>query len=416
MFFYFQCDKEKSLSQQIEELEQKLKEATQKIESSKDSKEDEDSLDNFMKELKQTSVDKSMISKLKSDLSKLKIDHKNIIKLVNIAKPVDLPPLQPQYEVKNTKSVSILPKNAIFGKRFKVKVQKPEKKDTQNCNDSDEEREENMTTDFKHEEKNKKDECNYENEVTKFNQINNLKINQKDIENNTFFINQVNPAIKNETNQINKINEEHPKINIEKIKASFEEKNPEFCEFFSNLLYKSENFIDLTQNISGEILEYFDEFPFSKKLKVDDAEINEKETFLKHNVKLCIDECFRFRSYIDFIKTFLVGDCKKIQDISKSVIKDEETNSEGAQSDEQKKVVAENNEMFEINEIGLNQKEQDRKKKELQRKLDRKQKYAEIEKRKGYEEDSQKEDYNMWVPPEGQTGDGRTKLNDKLGY
>lgn len=56
------------------------------------------------------------------------------------------------------------------------------------------------------------------------------------------------------------------------------------------------------------------------------------------------------------------------------------------------------------------------KKKKNQRRIQQRQEKAEIEKRKGYAEDAKKEDYNMWVPPKDQTGDGKTKLNERFGY
>lgn len=60
--------------------------------------------------------------------------------------------------------------------------------------------------------------------------------------------------------------------------------------------------------------------------------------------------------------------------------------------------------------------DEDKKKKRNQKRIEQRQHKAEEEKRKGYEEDSRKEDYNMWVPPDDQSGDGRTKLNEKYGY
>lgn len=36
--------------------------------------------------------------------------------------------------------------------------------------------------------------------------------------------------------------------------------------------------------------------------------------------------------------------------------------------------------------------------------------------KKHYDQDVHSEDYSMWLPPQGQSGDGRTSLNDKYGY
>lgn len=33
-----------------------------------------------------------------------------------------------------------------------------------------------------------------------------------------------------------------------------------------------------------------------------------------------------------------------------------------------------------------------------------------------YDEDKFREDYSTWVPPENQSGDGKTSLNEKFGY
>ena len=41
---------------------------------------------------------------------------------------------------------------------------------------------------------------------------------------------------------------------------------------------------------------------------------------------------------------------------------------------------------------------------------------AEKDKIKSYEDEVDNDDYCTWVPPEGQSGDGKTSLNEKFGY
>lgn len=56
-----------------------------------------------------------------------------------------------------------------------------------------------------------------------------------------------------------------------------------------------------------------------------------------------------------------------------------------------------------------------RKKRNQKRNQQRMEKAAK-ELQKGYDEDKFREDYSMWLPPENQSGDGKTSLNEKFGY
>lgn len=64
---------------------------------------------------------------------------------------------------------------------------------------------------------------------------------------------------------------------------------------------------------------------------------------------------------------------------------------------------------------------QDMKKSILNMGDDKKQKDRKSEKssksiKKHYDQDVHSDDYSTWLPPQDQTGDGKTSLNDKYGY
>lgn len=145
-------EKEKRLSTTIADVEKKLNIARDQADANASSSghTEEDSLDSYMKNLtNKDTVDKQAISKLKLELAELKKEHTNVTKLMNVAKPADLPAFTP------TPSCSNKSKFPIFGKRKLVPVKFPARPTASQSaeqpegNDNDEEDEEDEHTEVK---------------------------------------------------------------------------------------------------------------------------------------------------------------------------------------------------------------------------------------------------------------------------
>lgn len=272
-------DKEKSMSERINSIQRELtasQSATQSV------TEEVDSLESFMAELKQPKLDKEKMMQLKTELVRLKQDHAQVIKLVNIARPADLPPLTTQYDSQATKTQN-KSKFPMFGKRLKVKVAIPKEKAVEKPVDDNDEQDDNYDVKNPIEEKMEVVESLVEAEST----------------NKKAFI------IENENTKLS------------------EEKRETIVMKFNNSTSK------LTKNTVSETKD-------------------------------------------------------KDVDVSNSI----QSKTEDSES----------------------------KRKKNQRRIAQREEKLEKEKQRGYAEDLRKEDYNMWVPPEDQTGDGKTSLNDKYGY
>lgn len=78
----------------ISHLTNSLKEAQEN--STKEKESSEDSLDAFMSSLNSSTLSKSDITKMKVELQNLRKEESKLIKLINLAKPANLPPLVSQ--------------------------------------------------------------------------------------------------------------------------------------------------------------------------------------------------------------------------------------------------------------------------------------------------------------------------------
>jgi len=84
----------------ISRLNERLKEAQRK--NAKAGESNEDSLDAFMSSLNASTLSKSDITKMKVELQNLRKEEIQLVKLVNLTKPANLPPLVSQVQIEDT--------------------------------------------------------------------------------------------------------------------------------------------------------------------------------------------------------------------------------------------------------------------------------------------------------------------------
>lgn len=87
----FQTEKHNEIVSKISHLTNRLREVQES--SVKEKESNEDSLDAFMSNLNSSTLSKSDMTKMKVELQNLRKEEVKLVKLINLAKPANLPPL-----------------------------------------------------------------------------------------------------------------------------------------------------------------------------------------------------------------------------------------------------------------------------------------------------------------------------------
>ncbi|CAG9768766.1 unnamed protein product [Ceutorhynchus assimilis] len=375
-------EREREISSSITRIEQKLHLAQEKQSgASLSTQPEEDSLDSYMNMLGKDKLDKQTISKLKLELADLRKSHSNVIKLVNIAKPANLPALVPLTSTSTSninKPKRVLP---LFGKRRKVPVKFPAKPN------------ENIATQASNEDDEESDEDKEEATETLRVQGSSSHVDSP-MENNgleKFNENETNIAGSSSSNDASK-----DKSLAKNILGAKESSSSHVDEPIENNRLESFNETNIASSSSAneskeESLALNGDFDSLTNHHLSKKELNTQLRI--HNEREQIENEDQKKS------------ASKSHDINKNKPKEDEDNIP-------KKSQKKSEKSQEINSEETDEK----KRKKNQKRNEQRQYKAELEKLKGYEEDASKEDYNMWVPPTDQSGDGRTDLNDKYGY
>jgi len=97
----FQTEKHSEITNKISHLNDCLKKAQEN--NAKAGESNEDSLDAFMSSLNTSTLSKSDITKMKVELQNLRREEMKLIKLINLTKPANLPPLVSQVQAEDKK-------------------------------------------------------------------------------------------------------------------------------------------------------------------------------------------------------------------------------------------------------------------------------------------------------------------------
>ncbi|XP_018577798.1 kanadaptin isoform X2 [Anoplophora glabripennis] len=410
-------EKEKSIAATIADLEKRILEAQERSNNDNNSTTEEDTLDSFMKGLKDTKPDKQTLSKLKLELSKMKDEHAKVIRLANIAKPASLPELVPQQPVPSTSTSSdvkskILP---VIGKRRKVKLQLPTRSAVDQSvssmdvdGEEEEEEDEEKVAENEHE-----DEKPVSNTETRTSEEQNSGNTALEVEVNSGSSSNSSDEDLTETD---KHQEKLEKIlnNLKKLAANEDRmhvdwkmlaaKKRKVMKLISDLRHCEPN-EKLEHKVSSELNRLLTELNImtEQKYKVID-EVKKMGNEIK-NISEAIDKDF---------KAYKKGMSKSVGEDTEACTSSTTTISSVSEKSEptstSRSTSIEEDTESDVADLD------ERKKKKNQRRIQHRQEKAELERQRGYEEDATREDYNMWVPPSDQTGDGRTSLNDKLGY
>ncbi|XP_050509875.1 kanadaptin [Diabrotica virgifera virgifera] len=448
-------EKEKSISASIADTEIQISSIQFKMESEENQDNEEDSLDSYMKGLKDSKPDKRSISRLKTDLVTLRTEHSKVVQLINLVKPANLPPLVSKEPSSSTnKGSAALP---LFGKRKKIQIKFEQKPNYQQIsNDLDDEEDDNDDTTKDSQEKNQvqiSSTCLTKDTTKDTTDANNIRI--------------IETTEQHNQNIEESKNVDPPSSTVSQVDSSSDVKNSvdlkRYFDLLNRLIQRSTPLSTGHQKYVNTIRNGMNKVAASKsgrspdrdicltekkkvdklisdsnksdsegKLRIADTEMIEFDRMSKNVEELeIITKKLEEKDEVTVLKVEIINFAKAVLTEWKHKLKDKEENPSNIDpsnhpiSKSPEKTVNTN-----VSDENLKEEEPDslnestevesssdqRKKKRNQRRIHQRQGKQEQEKQKGYEDDASRENYSMWVPPSGQSGDGRTNLNDKYGY